>query len=1441
MNVYGLEDFIDGDAPVFDEEFDDDLVYTNVDAAQPVYPYPVEPEKKERGRRGGARVRRGQAAQERKTAAGESEVAKKAALEAAEEILKNPQVRRKQLNVDNIASRLGKKRRAIRVRSDGEVFQKSTHRAVSGAESHVELSRRKEVLRRKERELAKQAAKSGVRSEATKRSELAPSKSELEKALSQLDYRTRLNKKYGIHAASVAGARGLSMRRQKRRYFRDLFYDENAFLQYANNKGKQLWMMRLVEDEIMGILRVALRDAVDGRMTTNPSWVDGFMMAHPRISKMKGGSWIDRLVTARESKLVKALQKMYKSERREGEIDFTGDVTGMPQRWLKFLRFANKLEFMMTNRVRDMEFELLREYEYERDVAKTTHRDKDARRRLSALRLLLLIAGIEANPGPDAARDASQPPSRPLSGALIRALLLRAGVEPNPGPPKAGGDKGPSKRKVKIVRVNKRNAAIAASAQDAVQRLKADMDAKREMARVAAETETDSSEAGSDVGAPQRSSCLGSPVDTPLPDPVVPVRNDTGERVFRVGFHGLFRGDDSTFDESDPFVTVEIFTSGVWRLHNCGAHASVRITDPELMVGLTSVSCSNKTIRMRNIYHGLVTSKAVSSLLNGLSYGERSEYLATMYLRAFLLTGVVSTTGKCKWSNNVSDWIVNRYTVEEPKDANLRLRGVQFSKNTLSFEARTGRNTRAAPFVVEGVYPEMPDPTDMPTLKAGLCKRLFPELPVRSDDVLLELRRLAEELADVIERDSDPITEDYVHNQFVEQALAGHPLHERVHMEEGVAQFMDTPDAAMVEYLSTPYKTFIKLESYQAGMNKPPRFIMSLPLKMRGIQVAAMASILHRVEHGTRICNVKGLTATEITEKLREKFENSGVVAETDFSSFESCIGPDLKDVVENYIFRRLARSDSERDFVDRCLMRRTVEVVGPCFRIPKFRHIRMSGDYWTSLGNLLENIILISFVTGRPVQQVMEEGLFEGDDGVFPPPDSLADMQRRVKLAGVLLTFELAPWQSLSFCGNHFEMVDGNPIRFRDPVRALSGLTVLYSPPRDTHTHDLMLQRAKVLSYLSGPIIKDTFVVAACIERVTRHCRVREDLLDRMGLLKEWSSYRAEGCVPSWLVYDEDGDPLDDEDFVMTVFYKNMQAGGQCSLQRVREIFEAAKSGMDGSGHIVLPSPMPPVSNRAFLLRDGLFHVRYSARGPLYTDVRGTDVIEKVPRHVRMDVGTKGRATDVKHSRSNVIALAVLLLVGVLLLGAAPYGLGLEREDGGGNPGFKSFFRYSFFAMAEDEPQNTVPILNLSGFPPHRVKPPERCDQLVYLYTAEEPAWQEPEDEVGKEPWLELDCKDLFAWMLEGWGIVASLGLVLMLRGGWARMTLLLLVIVALYPVYLITCDVYMHQFKFTVDDIPGYMELAYQYPFLVIVYLFVGAWLASVVRFVRGEEGWV
>lgn len=688
------------------------------------------------------------------------------------------------------------------------------------------------------------------------------------------------------------------------------------------------------------------------------------------------------------------------------------------------------------------------------------------------------------------------------------------------------------------------------------------------------------------------------------------VEKDDSRPILVYAFRGKYRRNmECSFEKTDPIVTVNVFANNVWSSDAFGEFMEMEITPAQVRVAATTVSCTDPHRRFTNIYNGLVQAKSVKEEVDGMNTKDAIIHSMTMDMRAFLLTGTIVGAGRARWQNDVPEFVPHLYQVTPPPDADKRLKGkIIWAPNSLKFESNFARKIRAAPIRVQGECANTADAAHRPTLIAGFCKRLFPLLPTRGRWVLRQLHKKAKQFVSVVRTrsqlatsamrvsgpnadadEAEEFADDYLalKEKLFEEAMEGRPLRERRGITAGFEMARDDPDSAIDYYLRRPYKCFIKLEVYPRGSFKPPRFIMSMDLECRGIQIFFMCNILHMIEEGTRAGNVKGLTEDEKTIKIIQKFSD-GFVGETDFSSFESCIGPDLKQVSENYVFKELAYDAGEKRFVEMCLDRETVTVIGPCFTIPEFHHIRMSGDYWTSLGNLLENVVVLAFCLDVDVEWLIDRGLFEGDDGLFPAPDNPQEVLDRSRKAGVLLTFDIAPWQSLSFCGNHFEEVNGESLKFRDKYKAVSNMCTLFNAPGYTRAHDIMLQRSKCLAYLSGCLIPDAFVLAAVIERFTRKHKVDPMKLRNMGLLKEYSCHGLEGCVPDWLVYNADDEPLSDEEFVDVVYRKNFACGGECDRETLAEMVETMRAADLNAAYVELPSPYSAPRDSAWYARDG-------------------------------------------------------------------------------------------------------------------------------------------------------------------------------------------------------------------------------------------------------------
>jgi hypothetical protein len=777
----------------------------------------------------------------------------------------------------------------------------------------------------------------------------------------------------------------------------------------------------------------------------------------------------------------------------------------------------------------------------------------------------------------------------PFSLSLIRCLLLIAGIEPNPGPPKrdpsgkrtSSDQKKTSTYSQRSNRQRKRTAAIAKSAVDGVSEERARADALREKLQALQMEKDDQA---------RESMYLTKMLEEARERGFISNESD-GSPDLVFSFLGTYNPNgESLFGEGQGRVIV-IVRDDVWITDATSPITKVYMPQCAVSVAHSCPRTTDLTMRCKNVFQALSVNKEMikeccSSPVPALFTIENS-------VRAFLLTGLIPAGGKLRFASDAPERLPQTYTVEPPPDADqvLAAAGYEFDANQLPIQARFLKSYRSTYFFVDGLVPQIPDWSDLGTMKAGICKRLEPKLPARTTEMEMRIRQKVNEFIEYATREHlDPPTKDTL----LEKALEGRPAGEKEAIRRGYDAFNTDARAAIDKYCRQVYHCFIKLESYAPGSYKPPRFIMSMDPEWRGVQIAAMSRILWKIEHVTRECNVKGRTAEQITERLIQKFSDQSLVAETDFSSFESCITPWMKHTVENAIFLALADDDCERDFIRSALEREEVNVYGPGWHNHHFHHIRMSGDLWTSIGNLLTNFIIIATCTGWSVEHLIAVGIFEGDDGAFPAPEDPAAVMKAADECGVKLTFGIAVWHALSFCGNHFVEVEGQLQRHRDCLKTLANLCTIFHPDWTTKKHDIMLQRSKCISVLCGPWIPGASAFAAVIVRITmgdERFAVNEPYLLRHGLRKEYNNYGYEKCIPKQLTVDEYGNDLDDEAFAKIVAHCDRCAGGQFVDEKW--VLDCLRMAKITDTEIAFPAPLDITKSHGnFYFRDGL---RYS------------------------------------------------------------------------------------------------------------------------------------------------------------------------------------------------------------------------------------------------------
>lgn len=813
------------------------------------------------------------------------------------------------------------------------------------------------------------------------------------------------------------------------------------------------------------------------------------------------------------------------------------------------------------------------------------------RDRASALRILLVMAGVEQNPGPadraqheeaGPAQAAAEPSSeRPAAAQAAAAGRPLSVVRPDGQQVQARSMVRPRDEE-HVPRGDARRAHIAEQIREEVEQAQGEADARAEVAlqdqvqrRERAEAEVlrlqglnaelraqqrRDEEDLADIRTRYQTLCgLG-------------VEGYTEEGLIdEVEFCGVYDPPNvSYFTElvMSCLIVVRIYEACIFVLGGRIPITRIPICPRLLAVSGRALCTDDKVSRYRNIKAALRADRECAEFIDSHPF----EMLQGFDFLCFVLAGVLGGGGRLRFANDFTEYVPQFYQVHPQPGWERLLRYVHFNNDKLRVHSTYCRKIRRAPVYVNGMCPHVPDYTDRWTQIAAIQKRLYPELPEpkpiisRVDGSMRSVESVTDELIDYILRHSRALTPSE-ETQAIEDCLKGRPQREVAEMRRGIELAREDPDTAIQLYCDQAYATFFKLEPLPEDVEKPMRLIMCLPLQFRGIQVYFMAPILKRIELGTREVNVKGMTSEAIEARLKEKFTGIRICLETDYSSFESQLSLPRRNLIENHLFSALANPVQER-FIEAALRREHVAVRGPGFTIPRYHAIRFSGDLWTSIGNLVSNIVMTCCVLDYSVEDFIRMSVCEGDDCMTVCPDwcarSIASLENRAKDMGIKMTMLSGPWHSLSFCGMQFVEVDGGAIRYRDPIKTLCSLTTLFACDPTTTKNDAMLQRAKCISCLCGPWVPGASVFAAAYEYATRGKVVmKDDFLLKHGLLKEFSGYATEQALPQeFKSYSKL------MAFCFHISARDRAAGGYCTPMMVKRVIDAIREnrGVDSA-----------------------------------------------------------------------------------------------------------------------------------------------------------------------------------------------------------------------------------------------------------------------------------
>lgn len=266
-----------------------------------------------------------------------------------------------------------------------------------------------------------------------------------------------------------------------------------------------------------------------------------------------------------------------------------------------------------------------------------------------------------------------------------------------------------------------------------------------------------------------------------------------------------------------------------------------------------------------------------------------------------------------------------------------------------------------------------------------------------------------------------------------------------------------------------------------------------------------------------------------ITSRIKQIFTDSGVVCETDYSSFESSFGTMMMRL-EKYFFDYMLQNNPEvREIIDEAYSREN-RLISNLGIITEVFGTRMSGEMWTSLGNGFMNMCLVSFVAKK--NKAHADFIVEGDDCLVGFDKEVSyDV---VKKLGFKLKLELGTTiNDLSFCGYKVRR-DGKPIV--DIERAFRGLS--YSR-RQEILDKKETRKFKFKEYISTLALSYYFrcqytpFLNTLLYKIIRSCKV--DIEKCRNYLDWWSFNQAMRNIDLYQVVE----PVYDEEFYHYLEYE--------------------------------------------------------------------------------------------------------------------------------------------------------------------------------------------------------------------------------------------------------------------------------------------------------------
>jgi hypothetical protein len=343
---------------------------------------------------------------------------------------------------------------------------------------------------------------------------------------------------------------------------------------------------------------------------------------------------------------------------------------------------------------------------------------------------------------------------------------------------------------------------------------------------------------------------------------------------------------------------------------------------------------------------------------------------------------------------------------------------------------------------------------------------------------------------------------DVAVDERVEEALPGIPLtfrewiNAKTNCPEAVRkdllENLEQFESGDLEFsLDDPIPIFIKDECYDEV--KDPRFIVSLPTMMKwkhGVLISAVEKLVYGSEH----C-VKTGSVDERPQVLVRDLSGARYYVGSDFSSFESTITADIREIVHEFVYKKLLpgwERDIDEMFEELVYTTKyknryvSFKYSADNNNMPGIREVlegvatapRKSGEQQTALENWLINVLLIRFCAEESKAAIRFK--CEGDDGLIAVDEGRFTFEAGRKLGFNIKEQKYESLNTASFCGLVF---DPETLRNQtDPFKTL--LKFKHIPARyvrSNRAHILSLYKAKALSYLHSypgcPILTPFFL----------------------------------------------------------------------------------------------------------------------------------------------------------------------------------------------------------------------------------------------------------------------------------------------------------------------------------------------------------------------------